>query len=282
MTYRFGLLVVALGTALAGCTGSLQEADFDLQDEAGQGTGDGDGGARGVDGGEGGTTASPAHYGSDESGSVEEDTGFGMSDDLPLAAHIPDIKKGQVPPNTWIIVEQVPPTTERAAFGDREWFYVQDPLAEAHTGLRIEVTPGMALPEPDRWQDLVGWVRHDAQGWSLELEQSFNGPRHDGLEARPVDMAALHVSTAVELDDTLVEVSALEDLRVGFWPVPGVVQARDRVSGESVLVDLRPFDLKDLQLMPGTRLRRLTGVVEIGDGRPVVLPRTSDDIVRSD
>lgn len=279
MTYRLGLLIVALSTAMAGCTESFPEADFEPQDEVEQGTGGG-GGTCGVDGGEGGTTAESAYYG-DDTGSVEEGTGYGMSDDLPLAAHIPDIKRGQVPPDTWIILEQVPPTTERAAFGSREWFYVQDPLAKAHTGLRIEVTPGTVLPEVDLWQDLVGWVRHDSQGWALELEHATGGPRHDGLEARPIDMAALYSSTAVEFDDTLVEVSALDELQVGFWPMPGVVQARDPVSGESVLVDLRPFRLGYLELVPGMRLQRLTGVVEIGDGRPVVLPRTSDDIVAS-
>lgn len=284
MTYRLSSLILALSATLAGCADPVPLVDSGELDGGSTGTGGRESGARDVDGGEGVTTAKSGPSEDDDyggsTGSVEEGTSFGMTDDLPLAVDIPDIKRGYVAPGTWIMIEQVPAISERAILGNHEWFYVQDPLADAYPGLRVEVVPGAELPAPDRWLDLVGRVREDSYGWVLQLETATEGPMHDGLEAQPVDVAALYAPTAVQLDDALVEVTAPERLTVvQQLPTPGVFVVRDIQGGRSTLVDLRPFDLQYLQLMPGMQLERLTGVAEIGEGRPVVLPRTADDVV---
>jgi hypothetical protein len=213
------------------------------------------------------------------SGSVEE-TLFGMSDDLPLVADIPDIKRGALSVRTWVVIEQVRPTTGRAELGRDAWFYVQDPTAEEHMGLRVLLPPGDVMPSEDRAVDLQGWVLMDAQGWLLELESAVEGSMQPALLPQRLRMATLRSEAGLVYDDALVEVaepSALVVTRGG--PVPGtvLVGAVANSSG-AVLVDMRPFGL-DLDLPPGTQLSRLRGVAELGGSRPVILPRIADDLV---
>lgn len=281
-------MIMALGATLAGCTDSLLTADSGDPEDMGQGT-DGPGsGACGVGGDEGGTTAGldssfeggSFEEGGGSTGSVDEGTSIGLTDDLPLAVDIPDIQRGELPVGSWVVIEQVPASSGRASLGNHEWFYVQDPLAEAYMGLRVEVIPGDTFPEPERWLDLVGRVREDSNGWLLQLESITEGSIHEGVQARPIDVAALYSSTADELDDALVEVTAPDLLDVVHKiPASGVLVVRDAEGGRTMLVDLRPFDLEYLQLVPGMRLEQLTGVAEINGERPVLLPRTPEDIV---
>lgn len=216
--------------------------------------------------------------GEGSSGGVE-DTVFGMSDDMPLVADIPDIKRGEIFLNTWVSIEQVHPTTGRATFARVEWFYVQDPAFEEDMGLRVILPPGDAVPSMGRTVDLEGWVHKDEQGWLLDLDWALEGSPAEAVPPRSVLVSTLYAADAGALDDALVEVAEPSGLVVrrrgtsaGTFIVGGVT------TRGVVLVDLRPFGL-DLDLPPGTHLSRLRGVAELGGPQPVILPRDGDDLV---
>jgi hypothetical protein len=215
--------------------------------------------------------------GGDSSGGVE-DTFFGMSDDMPLVADIPTIKNG-VLDGAWVVIEQVRPTSGRATLDLRRWFYVQDPLAPAHMGLRVMLRPGDDEPPLGFEVDLEGYVQHDAQGWRLDLESAIVGGAQPSPEPQPVGLATLFAPTGVALDDSVVEVvepSPLVVTRRGVVPGTFVVAASSSTS--TVLVDLRPFGVTQAMPSPGTTLARLRGVAELGGSRPVLLPRSVDDL----
>ena len=121
-----------------------------------------------------GSPASTTTFGGGSSGGVE-DTVFGMSDDMPLVADIPDIKQGLLGPNTWVWIQQVTPISGRAELEGQAWFYVQDPTFGEHMGLRVRLAAGDAAPSPERAVDLEGWVVTDEQGWLLELDWAAEG-----------------------------------------------------------------------------------------------------------
>ena len=287
MVYWRAIVGVGLVLALAGCGGEAGPSGFDAGGEApiGGTTTEG-GGAHDED--EGGlpptsttTYGDTTTWGGDGSTGGVEDTLFGMSDDMPLVADIPDIKRGEVGEGTWVVIEQVRPTTGRASLGRDAWFYVQDPVAQQHMGLRVLLRPGDAMPAADRWVDLQGWVRTDEQGWLLELEEAIEGGRQSPVLARRVRVGKLVSSEAVFLDDALVDVvEPLPLVVTGPGPVPGTLIAGvAALGGGSVLVDLRPFDLEGVQLPVGIHLSSVRGVAELGGSRPVILPRSAGDIV---
>lgn len=285
-------MMVAWGLVLAlGCGGDPSEDDL----EGTTGTGTTDEGAPGVTmttattatttttggldsvGDEWGTSITD---GSGTTGGVE-DTLFGMSDDMPLVADIPDIKQGLLD-GAWVTIEQVRPTSGRASLDLEQWFYVQDPLASAHMGLRVVLRPGDDVPPAGFEVDLEGYVQYDARGWRLDLESVITGGMQPSPPVRTVRIGALQGPTAATLDDSVVEVvepSPLVVTRRGLVPGTLIVSASSSTSG--VLVDLRPFGVTGLVLPPGTQLSRLRGVAEIGGSRPVVLPRSTDDLVMS-
>jgi hypothetical protein len=292
MAYR-SMMALVLGVALvplgAGCAGDgAYDPSFSPEGTA-EGTSTSGGGAQDV-GGDAPTTTSTTSTTSttwDSSGSGDgstggvEDTLFGMSDDMPLVSNIPDIKQGFVIPGMLVSIEQVLPTTTRASLGRDAWIYVQDPYAEEHMGLRVVLHRGDEAPPEGHAVYLEGFVQHDAQGWLLELEDSLTGGEEPSPQARRVRVATLTAPNAAALDDSVVDVvepSALVVTRRG--PVAGtlLVGAVASSSG-ALLVDLRPFGLDDAVPSPGTHLSRLRGVVEIGGPRPVILPRSVDDLV---
>jgi hypothetical protein len=282
------MIMWGLAAAMVGCGGVSEplEADLAVDDDAADEAGGGSatstsGGAHDVDGGDGGAGTHPSatdEWG-DSSGGVE-DSGFGMSDDMPLVADIPDIKRGEVPEGTWITIEQVRPSSGRAELDLDAWFYVQDPTAEEHMGLRVALQPGDAMPAQERWVDLVGYVDHDEQGWRLELESAVEGGLHSLVAAPRVRIAALTAADAGIFDDSVVHVvePALVVTRSGSVPGTLLVGPATGFSG-FVIVDLRPFGLDGAMPPPGTPLSRLRGVVEIGGPRPVILPRSTDDLL---
>jgi hypothetical protein len=282
MAYWRALLGLGLVLALVGCGDEAGVPGSGGEDDASSGTTTAGGGAHDVD--DGGLppvdTVGTTFGGGDSTGGVE-DTLFGMSDDMPLVADIPDIKRGDVDEGTWVAIEQVRPTTGRASLGRDAWFYVQDPAAEEHMGLRVLLRPGDEVPSGDRWVYLEGYVRLDAQGWLLELESAIEGGMQPAVPARRLRVATLTAPEAIVLDDALVDVadpSALVVTRHG--PVPGtVLVGRSTSTSGALLVDLRPFGLDELVLPAGTHLARLRGVAEIGGARPVILPRSADDLV---
>jgi hypothetical protein len=282
-------VTIGLVLALAGCGDGLGSPGND----------GGDGDAVGTTG-TAGTVGSPTStVGEDEGGSPEgsqldegndtnggssgsvEETLFGMSDDMPLVANIPSIKRGDVALRAWVVIEQVRPTTGRATLGRDHWIYVQDPYAEEHMGLRVLLqSSDLDLPEGYA-VDLEGWILYDAQGWLLELDSMVVGAEEPPVEPVELRVAELRSDDALVYDDALVEVfesSPLVVTRRG--PVTGtVLVAAVSNTRAAVLVDLRPFDV-ELDLPPGTRLSVLRGVAELGDGgRPVLLPRDGDDII---
>lgn len=212
------------------------------------------------------------------SGGVE-DTVFGMSDDMPLVADIPDIKRGALDVNTWVSIQQIRPISGRATFARDEWFYVQDPAFEKDMGLRVLLSSGDVVPSLVHMVDLEGWVYKDEQGWLLELDWAVEGSPAAAVLPRSVLVSTLNATDAAALDDALVEVvepSGLVVRRRGTQAGTFVVGAATKRG--VVLVDLRPFDL-ELDLQPGTHLSRLQGVVEMGGSQPVILPRDGDDLV---
>lgn len=227
-----------------------------------------------------GSPASTTTFGGGSSGGVE-DTVFGMSDDMPLVADIPDIKQGLLGPNTWVWIQQVTPISGRAELEGQAWFYVQDPAFGEHMGLRVRLAAGDAAPSPERAVDLEGWVVTDEQGWLLELDWAAEGGAAQAVQPRSVRISALLATDAAALDDALVEVvesSRLVVRRRG--PVAGTVLVSGTTTRGAVLVDLRPFGLADeTDLPPGTQLSRLRGVAELDGSAPVILPRSSDDLV---
>lgn len=217
--------------------------------------------------------------GAGESSGGVEDTVFGMSDDMPLVADIPDIKHGLLGSSTWVLIEQVRPTTGKATYARESWFYVQDPTFAEHMGLRVLLPPGDAVPDPTRVVDLEGWVQLDAQGWLLELDSVVEGGPAEDVSPRQVSVFALTSVDAVALDDALVEVTEPSGLVVRRRGTSaGTVIVGGTTTRGVVLVDLRPFGL-DLDLAPGTRLSLLRGVAEIGGPQAVILPRSGDDLV---
>lgn len=285
------VLAVALVPLWAGCGGDGVHDPSFPPEGASEGTTTTGGGAHDVDGdvpspppattGTTGTTSwDSTGSGGGSTGGVE-DTLFGMSDDMPLVSNIPDIKQGFVVPGMLVSIEQVLPTTTRASLGRDAWIYVQDPYAEEHMGLRVVLQGSDAAPPEGHAVYLEGFVQHDAQGWLLELEDSLTGGQEPSPQARRVRVATLTAASAVVLDDSVVDViepSALVVTRLG--PVAGtlLVGAVASSSG-ALLVDLRPFGLDDAVPPRGTHLLRLRGVVEIGGLRPVILPRSADDLV---
>lgn len=216
--------------------------------------------------------------GGGSSGGVE-DTVFGMSDDMPLVADIPDIKRGELDLNTWVSVQQVQPISGRATFARDEWFYVQDPAFEEDMGLRVILPSGDAVPSLGRTVDLEGWVHKDEQGWLLYLDWALEGSPAEAVPPRSVLVSTLNAANAAVLDDALVDVvepSGLVVRRRGT--LAGTVLVGGATTRGVVLVDLRPFGL-DVDLPPGTHLSRLQGVVEMGGSQPVILPRDGDDLV---
>lgn len=294
------MITWGLAAAMVSCGGALVplEADLATDDETAGVPASTGGGAHDVDGGEGGAGGPPSasttsttygdseDWGGGSSGGVEggggEPTTFGMSDDMPLVADIPDIKRGDVPEGTLVMIEQVRPSTGRAELDFEVWFYVQDPTAEEHMGLRVAMPLGDTMPAQASWVDLVGYVDHDEQlGWRLELEVAFEGGQHPGVQAQRVRIAALTAADAGIFDDSVVHVaepSTLVVTRVGSVPGTLVVGSASG-SGGALLVDLRPFGLDDAVPPLGTPLSRLRGVVEIGGPRPMILPRSTDDFV---
>lgn len=217
--------------------------------------------------------------GAGESSGGVEDTVFGMSDDMPLVADIPDIKHGLLDTSTWVLIEQVRPTTGKATYARDAWFYVQDPTFTEHMGLRVLLPPGDAAPDPTRLVDLEGWVLLDAQGWLLQLDSVVEGGPAEEVPPRQVSVFALNSADAVALDDALVGVTEPSGLVVRRrGAAAGTVIVGGATTRAALLVDLRPFGL-DLDLAPGTRLSLLRGVAEIGGPQPVILPRTGDDLV---
>jgi hypothetical protein len=289
MAYRWSMMAWGLCLVAMGCGGEPADAGSDEGGGSTAGSTVSEGGAHDVDDGglppAGTTTTGPGSSSTsspgDSSGSVE-DTIFGMSDDMPLVADIPDIKRGLWAVGSWVAIEQVLPTTGRAELEGDQWFYVQDPSAEEHMGLRVALQPGDAMPAEDQWVDLVGFVVHDEpQGFMLELDTSVELGSHPGVPVRRVRVSTLVSPDAPILDDSVVDVaepSALVVTRQG--PVPGTVLV-GAVLGSSgaLLVDLRPFGLQAAEPPAGTQLLRLRGVVEIGGVRPVILPRSTDDLV---
>jgi hypothetical protein len=276
---RLGLVL-----ALAGCGDEAGVPGSDGEDEASDGTTTTGGGARDVDGGglppAATTTFDSTTFGVGSSGAVE-DTLFGMSDDMPLVTDIPDIKRGEVGVGTWVVIEQVRLTTGRASLGRDAWFYVQDPTADEHMGLRVLLQRGDPLPAEDRAVDVEGYVQTDAQGWLLELESAVEGGMQPAVPARRVWLSTLTASNAVVLDDALVDLvdpSALVITRSGTVPGTVLVGAATTSSG-ILLVDLRPFGLDEAVLPAGTQLSRLRGVAELAGSQPVILPRGVNDLV---
>lgn len=216
--------------------------------------------------------------GGGSSGGVE-DTVFGMSDDMPLVADIPDIKRGELFVNTWVSIQQVVPTSGRATFARVEWFYVQDPAFEEDMGLRVILPPGDAVPSMGRTVDLEGWVHKDEQGWLLDLDWALEGSPSEAVAPRSVLVSTLYAADAGVLDDALVEVAEPSGLVVRRRGTSaGTVIVGGATTRGAVLVDLRPFGL-DVDLPPGTHLSRLWGVAEMGGPQPVILPRDGDDLV---
>lgn len=232
------------------------------------------GGSPEPDGGD--TTTS----GGGSSGGVE-DTVFGMSDDMPLVADIPDIKHDLFGVGTWVRLEQVVPISGRAELEGAAWFYVQDPTFEEHMALRVLLLPGDAVPSRERMADLEGWVQSDAQGWMLALDWAVEGGAAPAVQPRSVRVSTLVSAAGVALDDALVEVAEPSGLVVRRrGPVEGTVLVSGATTRGAVLVDLRPFGLAaTTDLPPGTQLSRLRGVAELDGSAPVILPRSSGDLV---
>jgi hypothetical protein len=252
------------------------------------------GGAHDVDGGEGGagrpaststsgtTTASTS--GTDgESGSTGgvEDTHFGMSDDMPLVADIPDIKRGLWGDDNLVTIEQVRLISGRAELDRDAWFYVQDPVASKYMGLRVTLASGDVMPTGPVFVDLEGYVRYDEQGWQLELQSAVEGGPHAGIRVQRVRIAALTADDAEIFDDSVVDVVEPVPLVVTrLGPEPGTLLVGETpTSSGALLVDLRPFGLEQALPPPGTALSRLRGVVEMEGSRPVILPRNAADLV---
>jgi len=274
------MMGLGLVVALAGCgdgTGVSPDPDFGGGGGADTDTTTTGGGTHAVD--EGGMPSVDSDEGGGSSGGVE-DTLFGMSDDMPLVADIPDIKRGDLGVGTWVMIEQVRPTTGRASLGRDAWFYVQDPTAEQHMGLRVLLQPGDAMPSEDRWVDLQGYVQSDAQGWLLELESAVEGGMQSAVLPRRVRAGKLAAAETMTLDDALVDVEPFALVVTGQGSVPGtMLVGATPNSRAAVLVDLRPFGLEELVLPAGTHLSRVRGVAELGGSRPVLLPRGVDDLV---
>lgn len=281
-------VTIGLVLALAGCGDGLGSPGNDGGDDDAVGTAGTVGGPTSTVGeDEGGSPegsepdeGNPTLGGGNSSGSVEE-TLFGMSDDMPLVANIPSIKRGDVALRAWVVIEQVRPSTSRATLGSDHWIYVQDPYAEEHMGLRVLLQSSDPDPLEGHVVDLEGWILYDAQGWLLELDSMVVGAEEPPVEPAELRVAALRSDDALVYDDALVEVvesSPLVVTRRG--PVTGtVLVAAVSNTRATVLVDLRPFDV-ELDLPPGTRLSVLRGVAELGGGgRPVLLPRDGYDIV---
>jgi hypothetical protein len=276
-------VTLGLVVALAGCGGVAGTPGNDGDDDVGttmSGPGGTVGGPEGGSPDEGEFDEGTLEGGGNSSGSVEE-TFFGMSDDMPLVADIPSIKRGDLAFNTRVVIEQVRPSTSRATLARDHWIYVQDPNAEEHMGLRVLLQASDPDPTGDRAVDLEGWVLYDAQGWLLELDSMVEGAEQPPVEPVELGVADLRADEGLVYDDALVEVvesSSLVVTRRG--PVTGTVLVAAAANTRSaVLVDLRPFDV-EVDLPPGTRLSVLRGVAELGGGgRPVLLPRDGSDIV---
>lgn len=285
------IMAWALASGL-GCGGEFEpEGDDDEGTTAESASDATSGGARDVEGGGAGgapTDDQPTTSvgGGDSSGGVEEGGGepttFGMSDDMPLVADIPDIKRGLWGEGSWLSIEQVRPSSGMATLGREQWFYVQDPFATEDMGLRVHVLPGDAFPAQDRWVDLVGFVVIGTQGGpELQLESVAEGGLHPGVRPRRVRIANLTASNAGIFDDSVVELSEPGGLVVKRRgaDMGTVLVGPTSVSGGLILVDLRPFGLDEIEPAPGTPLLRLGGVAELDGPRPVILPRTSEDLI---
>lgn len=219
----------------------------------------------------------------DDTGGVEDSAGsattFGMGDDMPLLTSIPDIKQGLIAVDTFVVIREVQPTSGRAFFDDEAWFYAEDITVEEFRGLQVIVDSEASLND-GRMVDLTGYVRRSEEGWALDLEIVGSGDEHEGAIPRVLTVGDLAASNAATYDDTLVGLSSEGSLELTEeGESPGVWIVRDDGSGESVLLDMRPFGVEGLPLVLGARLEQLVGVVELGEGPAMILPRDASDIV---
>ncbi len=218
----------------------------------------------------------------DDTGSVEDGAAdastFGMGDDMPLLTSIPSIKQGLIAVDTFVLIRGVLPTSSLASFDDERWFYGEDVSVEEFRGLRVMTVDDP--PDFGRMQDLIGYVGRSEEGWSLDLDRVIPGADHDGATPRVLTVGDLLVSEASNLDDALVELTAEGSLELAEeGELPGTWVVRDDAAGETVLIDLRPFGVEGLPLVPGARLQQMVGIAEIGADSVVILPRGADDIV---
>jgi len=277
MILRLGLTISLL--AIAACVDSTEGP---LEDEgttsAGGSNNDNEeeeGGAPGPDPSEGSSTFGPG----DSTGGIDENTTFGMGDDMPLVADIRDIKRGLLD-ERFVMIGPVPAISQRATLDGETWFYVQDPTLDEYMGLRITIDQEMDPPDFDHALTLVGTVRYAEAGWTLDLEDVLSSRPHEGVAPIVLEPVQLLGSSAAHYDDALVEIDAEVGLElVEEGKEAGTVMVRDDESGEQLLVDLRPFALDGLPFEPGMRLQRLAGVAEIFEGQVTLLPRSSGDFL---
>lgn len=214
----------------------------------------------------------------DSSGGAEE-SGFGMDDDMPLVASIPEIKSGTFGIGSYVRIPAAIVTSDPGQPPAGAGFFLQDYAATSFAGIRVGDAEEFSPNPRGETVWLIGTVARDSEGSPFLRPERIEAT---GLASEPdplrTELTTVDPSSPDRepLRDMVLEVmngsgdpmEVLEELEpMVFTLQPGVV------------VDLRAFDVAAPSLAPGTMLQSVTGILVADGDRSAILPRDAEDIV---
>ena len=216
-------------------------------------------------------------YGGEESGGAE-DTNFGMDDDMPLAAFVAEIKRGQIELGTLVRVNGVITTSAATKLGGREVQFVRDPGESRYAGLRLDIEIWGAHEMGDLFT-AEGTVGRNDDGYFLEVSQIYGGGMRE--LPGPIELDARELLPEAEQRESLA------DMVVAFAELDGepLRVIEDDIGRETfslapgLIIDLSAFIEDGEAPAIGTRIEKVTGVFVLDGNEARVLVRSADELV---
>ena len=218
--------------------------------------------------------------GGGSTGGAEGDT-FGMDDDFPIAAAIPDVQQGTFDLGELVELSQVVVTSPvgNSATGAERELFVQDPAGGLYSGIlvRYDQAPvAEAMLVPGREVDVIGEVRgQDGHVLIHLLTTGASTISVGGMVAEPAPIQRF----AEELAPDAPDARALDGVLVEI--LQPLVTDEEACMGEFVVDDTVRVDdrFTDLPVVPtGQSLEAIRGPLAFGGDRYEIAPRTAADL----
>lgn len=218
--------------------------------------------------------------GGGSSGGNEGDT-FGMDDDFPIAASVPDVQQGLFDLGELVEFSELVVTSPvgASATGAQRELFVQDPEGGLYSGIlvRFDVAPvNEAMLVPGRMVDVVGEVRgQDGHVLIHVLPSGFSTIALGGMTAEPPPEQRF----AEELTPDAPDARALDGVLVEI--LEPLVTDEEACMGEFVVDDTVRVDdrFTDLPVVPtGEALGAIRGPLTFAGDRYEIAPRTAADV----